>query len=41
MNGKLHRQTAVNFTIERREPITYKVGSAINKRLFITLICAK
>lgn len=38
MNGTLNRQTAVNFTIERREPITYKVGSAINKRLLITFI---
>ena len=41
MNGKLYRQTAVNFTIERGKPITYKVGSAINKRLFITYICIK
>ena len=41
MNGKLHRQTAVNFTIERREPITYKVVGAINKRLLITFFGLK
>ena len=41
MNGKLHRQTTVYFTLERSKPITYKVGGAINKRLLITFISLK
>ncbi len=41
MNGKLVRQTAVNFTIEQRKSITYKVGDAINKRLLITFMGLK